>query len=377
MEGFTMTRMGETLRRHPVFSWGLTLLLVLLLMVALGYGYRQLQERSEAPLFRVVINGEALVLDGETHAALGKEFSVLAGRLDLYLRDEMQPWLDARLDTAFSALQAAIPDYLDWHFSLRGSYLRLAVALGGDLDEWLEAQLTERLIERSGIGASLEALESDFGMRLEQVQQRVVKEIGSKLHSRYANRQTTMASGTELPTIDLDLLLERTLQGHWDEARWGSAGAGGVVSFAAGRALTQRLVAGTAMQGSRALMARIAPRLGMHAARSVGTGAATTAVTAPAGPAALMAGTVATGMALAGFAGIEYALLKAEESRYRNDMQAELETELTRVKAEVRQALETVATDRAQALEREFQAGMRHAEDAGQVPSQYRILGSR
>ncbi|MBA2777777.1 hypothetical protein [Billgrantia kenyensis] len=372
-----MTRIGETLRRYPAFSWGLTLLLVLLLMVALGYGYRQLQERSEAPLFRVVINGEALVLDGESHAALGKEFSVLAGRLDLYLRDEMQPWLDARLDTAFSPLQAAIPDYLDWHFSLRGSYLRLAVALGGDLDEWLEAQLTERLIERSGIAASLEALESDFGVRLEQVQQRVVTEIGSKLHSRYANRQTTVASGTELPTIDLDLLLERTLQGHWDEARWGSSGAGGVVGFAAGRALTQRLVAGTAMQGSRALMARIAPRLGMHAARSVGTGAATTAATAPTGPAALMAGTVAAGMTLAGFAGTEYALLKAEESRYRNDMHAELEVELTRVKAEVRQTFETVATDRAQALEREFQAGMRHAEDSGQVPSQYRILGGR
>ncbi|MCE8004896.1 hypothetical protein [Billgrantia ethanolica] len=372
-----MTSMVEPVRRVPAAYWGLTLLLVLTLMLALGYGYRQLQERSEAPLFRVVVNGEALILDGETHAALGQELSVLSGQLDLHLRDEMQPWLDARLDTAFAPLAAAIPEYLDWHFSLRGSYLRLAVALGGDLDEWLEAQLNERLLERSNIAAALEELEADFGARLVEVQQRVVGEIGSTLQARYAPRQAAARNEDELPTIDLDLALEGTLQGRWDEARWGTAGAGGVVGFAAGRALTQRLVAGTAMQGSRALMARIAPRLGMHAARSVGTGAATTAATAPSGPMALVAGTAATAVALAGFAGTEYALLKAEESRYRDDMHAELELELTRARAEVRQALEAAASDWTQSLERSLQQGIHDAEEAAQVPSQYRILGSR
>lgn len=372
-----MKTLVEPMRRLPAASWGLTLLLLLLLLAGLGYAHQQLQERSEAPLFRVVINGETLVLDGVARAALGQEFNVLAGRLDLHLRNEMQPWLDARLDTAFLPLETAVSDYLDWHFSLRGSYLRLAMAIGGDLDDWLEAQFLERVVERSDIAVALESLEEEFGERIVQVQQRVVEEIGSTLQASYSHRQVSQGAAETAPTLDLDLVLERTLSGGWDEARWSAAGAGGAAGMLAGRALAQRLVAGTAMRGSQALVARVAPRLGMHVARSLGTGAATTAATSPTGPAALVAGTAATAVALAGLVGTEYALLKAEESRYRDQMHAELETEIARAKAETQHAFESAAHARSQALGQSLEQAIQDAEESAQVPSQYRILGSR
>ncbi|MGQ4877839.1 hypothetical protein ACOJCM_04615 [Billgrantia sp. LNSP4103-1] len=363
------------LRRLPIASWGLAVLLMTLLVVALGQGYRLLQEHSDAPLLRVVVNGETLTLEGETHAALGQELEVLAGRLDLRLRDEMQPWLDARLQTAFAPLETAIPDYLDWYFSLRGSYLRLAMALGGDLETWTEAQLHERLVERSGVLTALDDLQTDFDQRIQHVQQRYVEEISHTLHARYADRQVA-DSATEPPMLDLDLVLEQALRGRWDEARWGTAGAAGVVGFAAGRAFAQRLAAGAAMQGSRMLAGRIVVRLGGHAARSVGTGAATASATAPTGPAALLAGAGATALALAGFAGTEYALLKAEESRYRDEMQAELELEAERARAEARQALEAAMSRRAEALAAQLQEAGQRAEATAEVPEAYRIFDS-
>ena len=370
-----MTSHSVPLKRLPTLSWGLALLLVVVLMVTFGHFHRQLQERSDAPLFRVVINGEALILDGEAHASLGQEFHALAGRLDRGLHSEMQPWFDARLDAAFLPLETTVSDYLDWYFSLRGSYLRLAMALGGDMDEWLEEQLNERLVERSGVAAALTELAHDFEERLGQVQQRRMQEIGSTLHARYADRQASGEAAPEATMFDFDLALERTFQGHGDEARWSAAGAGGLVGLATGRLLAKRLVAGTAMQGSRALAGRLVARLGGHAARSLGTGAVATAATAPTGPAALLAGTAATAVALAGFAGTEYALLKTEEWRYRDAMQAEIEAEIARAKAQANHALDAAISDRAQAVERALQQAIREAEDGAAVPQQYRIFG--
>ncbi|WP_111415190.1 hypothetical protein [Billgrantia lactosivorans] len=370
-----MTTRPASARCLPAATWSLSLLLVALLMLGLVPVYQLLQERSEAPLFRVVIDGEALVLDAETHADLGRELAQRAAELDLRLRDEMQPWLDARLDAAFAPLEAAVPEYLDWHFSLRGSYLRLAIALTDDVDEWLEAQLAEQLIARSGFEAALEELEADYATRLEPAQRRLEREIARSLHARYGERQVEASPSRPLHEVDLDLALRNAFQDRWDEMRWGTAAAGGALGLAVGRALAQRLVAGAAMQGSRAVASRIVARLGGHAARSLGSGATATAATSPTGPAALLAGATATAVALAGFAGTEYVLLKAEEHRYRNAMEAELIEEVARARSEVHRALENHAARRAEALERYLAQAARDAEAAAEVPQAYRIFG--
>lgn len=369
-----MTTRTDPVWRLPVVAWILGPLLAALLLLGLVLAYHQLQSRSEAPLFRVVIDGETLTLDAETHAELGQELGELATGLDLRLRQEMQLWLDARLDAAFVPLEAAVPEYLDWHFSLRGSYLRLAMALTGRLDEWLQAQLTERLIERSGFEAAVEQLETDYATRLEQAQRRLGQGIALTLHARYGERQASATGSREIHEIDLDLALQHAFQGRWDEIRWGTAAAGGALGLAVSRALAQRLVAGAAMQGSRAVAGRIVARLGGHATRSLGSGATATVATSPSGPAALLAGATATAVALAGFAGTEYALLKAEEHRFRDALEAELNGEVARARAEVRHALEADATRRAEALERYLAQAARDAETVGEVPQAYRIF---
>ncbi|QOR40611.1 hypothetical protein HNO52_20335 [Billgrantia diversa] len=368
-----MTTRADTLWRLPVIAWILGPLLATLLLLGLALAYYQLQSRSEAPLFRVVIDGETLTLDAETHADLGRELGELAVGLDLRLRQEMQLWLDARLDTTFAPLDAAVPEYLDWHFSLQGSYMRLAMALTGGLDEWLEAQLTERLVERSGFETALNELEADYATRLEQAQRRLAQGIALTLHARYGERQTS-ATTREIHEIDLDLALQHAFQGRRDEMRWGMAATGGVLGFTVSRALAQRLTAGAAMQGSRAVAGRIVARLGGHATRSLGSGATASVVASPTGPAALLAGATATVVALAGFAGTEYALLKAEEHRFRDAMEAELTGEVARTRAEVRYALEADATRRAEALERSLADAARDAETVGEVPQAYRIF---
>ncbi|NIC05318.1 hypothetical protein [Billgrantia bachuensis] len=369
------TRVG-TIWRLPVIAWILGPLLATLLLLGLALAYYLLQSRSEAPLFRVVIDGETLTLDAETHADLGRELGELAAGLDLRLRQEMQLWLDARLDTTFAPLDAAVPEYLDWHFSLRGSYMRLAMALSGGLDEWLQAQLTERLIERSGFEAALEELEADYATRLEQAQRRLGQGIALTLHARYGERQASATGSQEIHEIDLDLALQHAFQDRRDEMRWGTAAAGGALGLTISRALAHRLMAGAAMQGSKAVAGRIVARLGGHATRSLGSGAAASVATSPTGPAALLAGATATAVALAGFAGTEYAMLKAEEHRFRGAMEAELAGEVARARAEVRYALEADATRRAEALERYLADAARDAETVGEVPQAYRIFDS-
>ncbi|MCE8017346.1 hypothetical protein HOP62_14800 [Halomonas sp. MCCC 1A17488] len=369
-----MTTRLETVRRLPAAAWVLGLLLAALLMLGLVPAYHLMQARSEAPLFRVVVDGETLLLDAETHADLGRELDQLASGLDLRLRDEMRPWLEVHMNAAFVPLEAAVPEYLDWHFSLQGSYLRLAMALTGELDAWLEAQLAERLIERSGFEAALVELETDYATRLELAQRRLEREVALTLHARYGERQAVATSSREIREVDLDLALRQAFRHRLDEMRWGTAAAGGAFGVAVGRTLAQRLVAGTAMQGSRAMAARVVARLGGHATRSLGSGATAAAAASPTGPAALLAGATATAVALAGFVGTEYTLLKAEELRFRDAMEAELAGEVARTRVEVRRALEADAARRAEALERYLTQAAHDVEAGAGVPQEYRIL---
>ncbi len=352
--------------------WIVSLLLVLLLMVALAQGYRALQDQSDAPLFRVVVSGETLTLDAETHAAFGRELAELTRGAEVRLQQEMQPWINERVEASFAPLEAAVPEYLDWYFSLRGTYTRLAVAIVGDLDEWLEAQLSERLIEESGFASALAELQADFPARLAQIHQALAEDIGRTLHARFADRQATVASDSAeaIHTLDFDLSLSQAFQGQWDTARWGTAGA--VAGLVTSRMLVQRLASGAAARGARVVAGRVVARLGGHGARSLATGGTAAAATAATGPGALLTGTA---VALAGFAGTEYALLKAEEALYRADMEEELEAEVARSRAEVKQILDNGTAGSAAVLEQQLELATRRAEESGGVSDQYRIFG--
>ncbi|MCA1769302.1 MAG: hypothetical protein LC652_04885, partial [Halomonas sp.] len=150
----TMFRLEGAVRPGGWRGWALSMTVVALLLVLLEGGYRWLEARSQAPLFRVIVAGESLTLDDETHADFSRDLTALTAEIQAQLAARMAPWVDARLGSAFEPLAVAVPGYLDWYFSAAGSYLRLSNAMVGDLDEWLDEQLHERLIAPSGIEAA-------------------------------------------------------------------------------------------------------------------------------------------------------------------------------------------------------------------------------
>ncbi|MCG6656624.1 hypothetical protein HOP52_02395 [Halomonas campisalis] len=364
-------------QRHPGWRrWAVSLLLVgLLMLLAFHQSHRLQPSDRQAPLFRVVVGGEALTLDAETHAAFGRDLAEFTADFDAQLVAELTPWMAPRLEAAFAPLEAAVPGYLDWYFSLRGSYLRLGMAIAGDLDGWLEARLRERLIEQSGIESALDELQVDFSARLAQAQQASLETLEQRLHARYAERQVSPESAESGYVIDLGGVFHEAIRESLDRLRWSTAGVGGAAGLVAGRALTQRLAGGAAAQSARVALGRVAARLGTHASRSLASGATAGAVAAPTGPGALVAGSAAVAVSLAAFAATEYALLKAEEARYRPAMEEELLGEVERVREELGEALEARAAAATTTLVASLERLARQAEAQAEVPDEYRIFG--
>ncbi|MDI5934065.1 hypothetical protein [Halomonas kalidii] len=361
-------------------GWVASLLAVMALMLLLDLGHRLLQDRADAPLFRVVVNGESLLLDAETHAEFGRDLDRLTARLQQDVAAGMQPWVDERLETAFAPLEAAVPGYLDWYYSLSGSYLRLGMAVTGELEDWLDAQRHERLVAASGVEVALAELEAEYPQRLARVQEGLMQGAAQRLHREYAPRQAAPAGEGEgsVHALDFDLVLQRALHDSLDATRWGTATLGGAgIGLVAGRALAQRLGAVAAAQGSRMAMRSLLARLGANTARSLASGGAVAAATAPTGPGAMLIGTATAAVALAGFVGGEYALLKAQEALHRPAMQAQLLDEIDQARQETGRALDdlTAASVATLAARATHHAG--RAEAGAQAPEAYRIFGTR
>jgi hypothetical protein len=359
--------------------WGLSLLVVTLLLLLLEGGHRWLESRSQAPLFRVIVAGESLTLDAETHAAFSRDLAALSRESQAQLAARLAPWVASRLESAFAPLASAVPGYLDWYFSAAGSYQRLAVALVGDLDEWLDEQLHERLVAPSGIEAALGELQADYPRRLAREQQALAAGLAATLHERYAPRQVAAETSEEaMPRLDLDAVLQHALNDGLDRSRWSAAAIGGSgVGLVAGRALAGRLGAGAAVQGSRMALRSLAVRLGAGTARSLANGGAAAVATSPTGPGALVAGTLTTAATLAGIAGSEYALLKGQEARHRPTMEAQLQEALAEARAALALALEAATAATAREMEAQLILAASRDATAGETPEAYRILGGR
>lgn len=357
--------------------WGVSLLVVLLLLVLFEGGHRWLESRSQAPLFRVIVAGESLTLDAQAHADFTRDLATLTGEAQARLAARMAPWWETRLEAAFDPLAAAVPGYLDWYFSAPGSYQRLAVALVGDLDAWLDEQLHERLVVPSGLEAALAQLQADYPERLAREQQAMAEGLAATLHERYAPRQVAAEPGEgESPGLDLDAVLQHALDEGLDRSRWRAAAVGGSgVGLLAGRALAGRLGAGAAVQGSRMALRSLALRLGTGAARSLASGGAAAVATSPSGPGAVVVGTLTTAATLAGIAGSEYALLKGQEARYRPAMEAQLQEALDEARAALALSLEAATAAIARDMEAQVNGALSRDGAGNETPEAYRILG--
>lgn len=365
---------------RPWRGWGLSVLVVMVLLLLFEIGHGWLAARSQAPLFRVIVAGESLTLDAETHAEFSRDLTALAMETERRLQARMRPWLDERLDSAFVPLESAVPDYLDWYYSPVGSYTRLGVALMGDLDAWMDEQLHSRLVERTGLESALAELQADYPRRLVSEQKALADEMAATLQARYAPRQVTPEREGErrVHELDLDGVLRVALQDGLDTARWSTAAVGGSgASLLAGRALARRFGASAAAQGSRLALRSLVSRLGAGGMRSLAAGGAASAVATPSGPGALVVGTVTTAVSLAGIAGSEYAMLKVQEALHRPVKQTQLIEAIGETRRALRASLEASASAGAATLTGQIEAQASRAEDDEGMPGAYRILGRR
>ena len=143
-----------------------------------------------------------------------------------------------------------------------------------------------------------------------------------------------------------------------------------------GRPLARRLAAGTVGQGGRMALRALAMRLGAGAARSLASGGAAAAVTAPAGPGALMVGAATTAAGLAGIVGGEVALLKLQEARRRPALEARLFEGIEEARRDAAGALGLTVSAAAERLAKGLEAPVEKSEQAADEarPQAYRIL---
>ncbi|QFU01230.1 hypothetical protein FIU83_06220 [Halomonas sp. THAF5a] len=360
-------------------GWVLSALVVLLLLAAFEAGHRLLEAHSQAPLYRVIVAGESLTLEAEDHAAFTRDLERLADEAEAALAARMAPWTEARLAKAFAPLEAAVPSYLDWYFSLGGSTLRLAMGLADDQAAWFATQRRKRLIEASGIEAALAELQAAHAARLAREQRALAEAMSATLLERYAPRNVTDAKTPAVapPPFDLDDRMDEALLTTLDARRWQAAALGGSgIGLMAGRPLARRLAAGTLGQGGRMALRALATRLGAGAVRSLASGGAAAAVTAPTGPGALMVGAATTVTGIAGMVGGEFALLKLQEARQRPALEARLLEGIEEARRDAAGALglavSAAAARLGEGLEAPAGQGERAAGEAR--PEAYRIL---
>lgn len=322
--------------RRGSLLWG-TALVVVLLFSLLNVGLRVMQERaSDNPLFAVLVNDHRLLLDAATLEDFNADLMRLSAQQRQHADVYINAWIERWLHGSVALAQQAVPVYLDWYYSMPGSYSRLYHAIGGDLDGYLQQRMSQLLIEDSGLEARLGALERELQDEMDRVLAGQLEVVRRQLLGIYAGRQARPAEGKLVArTLDVDLALRLSLHpSEEDRLRWHLSSqasvVGGVGAFAlvARRGLAPRLMNLSAVQGARRVLSGYALRLAPRIATAIGIGGSTAAVTSPSGPGALVAGSVAFVTAAGTLVITDFALLKAEEALLREDKQQQMEAEL-------------------------------------------------
>lgn len=318
------------------------MLLACLLLAAGVFSYTQnhlLTAAAHQPLVRLVFQGEPLTLQEADFHAFSQDLARLTVEQDAALEAELDDWLRVQSQQVSAAAEAGVDAYLDWYFSLTGSYTRLFIALTGDLDELLVNRLQEELLDDPELHAlwrdRMVAIEPRLVMSWQALAASDNQEALQKLQKEYQQRQRPgyQELSDEDPRIthlsaekDFIHLLHPSPQDlrRWQVSAGSGALAGAAIALPTGRLLASRLASTPAMvaagQVVRRYLARLPARFALKSAASGGAAAATS----PSGPGALLTG---AGV-FAAMTAVDWGLLKAEEIRHRDAMQAALLDEL-------------------------------------------------
>ncbi|WP_027847721.1 hypothetical protein [Marinospirillum minutulum] len=343
---------SSTKKQTPITPsfWSLlaAFVVALVLFAAFSHALRLVeQELGSSAIYKLIIKGETLLIDGSTLDVLNNHLRELSTTDQQHLAKTMQVWTDQQLDSLFVLAEQGKENYLDWYYSMMGSYLRLFYALKGNLPEKLEAEFQQRVFVETGFAQGLEDLGKNythtFQTRLVAEQAEQLKQLQEKLYQDFANQQLEVDESAAIFTLNLDqalvpeIALPATDSVRWQHSAGLSVAVGaGMLALPAVRAMTSRIMQTTAVRSATRItlqyVARLTPRL---AAAMAASGTATAAAT-PTGPGALVAGITT----LAVFILTDWALLKAEEVLYRDEKALALEEGLDAWKVELAEELQ-------------------------------------
>ncbi|HDZ57434.1 MAG TPA: hypothetical protein ENI17_00810 [Pseudomonas xinjiangensis] len=360
---------------------------VIAVFLGLTAGYRLLTERmADNQLFSVLINDQNLILDGRTLEQFNRDLVRLSGAQRQAFSDTMALWIDRWVDDAFGQAIDAVPGYMDWYYSLPGSYTRLYHALHGDLDKALTARMQGHLVDRSGFEDRLAGFEREFAEEFFRARSEQGARLSKQLAHRYMARQAGDAEVLPQPEIslDLDAAIQRGFVGGADDIRrWqvssqASAVAGaGTLALLARRAIIPRLMSLTTVQAARRVAAGFAARLAPRMALAIGVGGSAAAATSPTGPGALVAGSVAFATAAGTIVITDFALLKAEEATLRDDKQQDIIDELVASRETTRALLKDQMQLAVAQTDTGWQQAFSRPYDTAGVADRFHVFGSR
>jgi len=320
----------------------------LVLFAAFSHALRLVEQQlGSSTVYKLIIKGEALLVDGSGLDTLNHLLREMSATDQQHLAKQMQSWTDQQLTELFALADQGKENYLNWYYSMAGSYLRLFYALKGKLPEKLEAEFQQRVFVDTGFVQALEALGRNytaaFQDKLIAEQEEQLKQLQEKLHKSLVVQQVKVDESAAVFTLNLDqaLMPEITLPAtdlvRWQQSAGLSVAVGaGRLAIPAVRAMTRRIMQTTAVRSAARItlqyVARLTPRL---AAAMAASGTATAAAT-PTGPGALVAGITT----LAVFIATDWGLLKAEEMLYRAEKAQALKEELDAWKVDLAKELQ-------------------------------------
>lgn len=256
---------------------------------------------------------------------------------DEQVRSQWQARIDDELDQHFHALHDRVPEVADWYFSLGAEYQRLllhgAQWLGTAEDDAATRALRDRLLPDELWDAPLQKLAARTQWGLDEDQRKVRDAWRIALTREMADARVPAAPASLQSPIEQHARIERAQQlaGAMDadlarlEQRAGLA-----ATAAAGTGLATPLIA-RAVQAR--LTAQVARSGGAALTRAGRAGALGAGVCAWSGPVSLGCGVAAAG---AVWVGTDWVLLRIDEARHREDLEAALHDALDALQAEIR-----------------------------------------
>lgn len=291
------------------------------------------------PSFGIVVGGHDFRVDDEVAQAVAKQSArqaVLGGARADALAKEM---VAAELDALFDELTARVPDYAEWHFSLKGEYSRLSMLLLQQVGIVSGDYLADRAADLIFGG-------DDLRGRLAAIEERVGTQLGAHAREQRAawlaellrlaeGRAPAENNREPVAVLRLDgLAAEFGGQGGSEFlARLSASSAGaGAAGIAAPLLARLALSSAAATVSGQALAARSAGR-GVSRAGAAGASALGCAA---AGPAALACAALIGGTA---WVATDWALLTVDEWRHREALIADWEQRLAALRLDLEEAL--------------------------------------